>query len=436
MAEDNVDFKEYGATGIDLMDGRSYDEFLTELRGIRGLRTLREMAENDPISGAMLTALTNLTRAATFSTQPADESEEAQDAAGFMVDVFESFDEGYTFDDLINEACSMYTYGWAIQEVVYKRREDGNIGLSRLGIRVQQTIDKFELDDNNRVVGVWQDPTTGPYAFIPGDKIIHWTTTTDRGNPYGRSLLRNAYKSYYYKTQIQEVEALSTARELNGLPVVSVPGDLLSAAANGDKSAQETVDSYRKIARDLRFGSQAGVILPSDMYQNTSDANLQYSNNPKVSLRLLASEGTRNIDTDTVIKRYASDQARSILADMLLLGSDSRGSYALSQSKTDLFTQSVKAHVNRFVETINQQLIPKIWSVNGFDPNTMPKMVVSEIAPTDLSVLGDYVKSLAGAGVMISDEEAQNHLKTQAGIPTDNENEPEISDQGDDQVGG
>jgi hypothetical protein len=430
-----AEFEEIGVSGINLYSGRSYDEYLPELRGERGLRTLRAMRDNDPISGAMLTAVENLIRAATFSVLPADSSEDAKEAAAFVDDVFESMSDGYTWDDILSEASSQFTYGWCDHEVIYKRRDDGRIGLARLGIRVQETIDKYELDSNNIIQGIWQQPNEGGYYFIPISKAIHWQTTNSRGNPYGRSLLRNSYRSYYYKQEIEEIEAIAASRELNGLPVIKVPNALLTEAANGDSSAQQTLEEYRKIARDLRFNSQAGVILPSDPFQNTSDANLQYSNNLKVDLQLLSASGTRNIDTSSVIKRYASDQARSILADWLLLGSDSRGSYALSESKSDAFTQSIKAHSNRIADTLNKQLIPKLWAINGFDASVMPKIVVSEIAPMNLDTLANYVKSVAGAGIMFGDEEEQEWLKSQAGIPTSDEGmAPEISDQNDEGV--
>jgi len=422
-------FTEIGVSGVDLYHGQSYDEYMPELRGERGMRTYRQMRDNDAINGAMLTAIEHLIRAATFSVDPADASPEARDAAAFVSNVFEDFDDHYTWDDLVTEACSQYTYGFASHEIVYKRRDDGNIGLSRLGIRVQETVYRYILSENNIIEALVQQPNSGGMFTIPADKLVHWQTTNSRGNPYGRSLLRNAYRSWYYKQQIEEIEATAIERELNGLPVVRVPNSLFEAANNGDQTANNTLDAYRKIVRDLRFNSQAGIILPSDPYQNQSDANLQYSNNRKVDVELVASQGTRNIDTSAVIKRYASDQARSILADFVLLGSDTRGSYALSQSKSDLFTQSVKAHSNRFAETINRQLIPKLWRMNGFDPATMPKVVVSQIAPMDLDSLGNYVKSLSGAGILLDDEEAQDWLMQQAGIPTDGEREAPIDSQ-------
>lgn len=429
MAEQS-NYKEIGVSGVDLYHGRSYDEYQPELRGERGIRTYRQMRDQDAICGAMLTAIEHLLRAATFSVQPADTSQEAQDAAAFLSDVFEDFDSDYSWDDMVTEAASQFTYGWADQEVVYKRREDGNIGLKKLGIRVQETIERYILNDKNEIEALVQIPNTGEGPFtIPKDRFIHWQTTNSRGNPYGRSLLRNAYRAWYKKTNIEDIESIAVERELSGLPVIRVPNDLLVEAQKGDADAQRTLDEYRKIVRDTRLNSQAGVLLPSDPFINANEASVQYSNNRMVELELISSQGTRNIDTSAVIQRYAGDQARSILADFVLLGSDTRGSYALSQSKADLFTQSVKAHTNRFAETLNRQLVPRLWEINGFDKAVQPRVVVSQIAPVDLEVLSTYIRNLSGAGVMLDGEETQDWLLSQAGIPSDDEREPEIDSQ-------
>lgn len=428
MAEDQQ-FTEIGVSGVNLYSGQSFDEYQPSLRGMRGMRTYREMRDNDAIFGSMITALENLLRAATFSVDPADNSQEAQDMAAFVSDVFEDFDDGYTWDDVVSEAMSMLTYGFADHEVIYKRRDDGNIGLSRLGIRVQETVERYILANNNQIEALVQQPLEGGQFIIPRSKLVHWQTTNARGDPYGRSIFRNAYRAWWLKKNIEDVESIAIEREMNGLPLVRVPNQLLVDEANGDTTAKATLDAYRKIVRDLRFNSQAGVILPSDPYINTNEANLQYSNNLKVDLELVASQGTRSIDTGEVIKRYASDQARTVLSDFILLGSDTRGSYALSQSKSDLFTQSLKAHAYRFAETLNRQLLPKLFDVNGFDKELMPRVVMSQIAPMDLDTLSNYVKSLSGAGIMFTDQESNDWLRQQGGMPLEGENEPDISEQ-------
>jgi len=44
-------------------------------------------------------------------------------------------------------------------------------------------------------------------------------------------------------------------------------------------------------------------------------------------------------------------------------------------------------------------------------------------------VLSTYIRNLSGAGIMLDGEETQDWLLNQAGIPSDNEREPEIDSQ-------
>lgn len=48
-------------------------------------------------------------------------------------------------------------------------------------------------------------------------------TESVKDNPEGRSILRNAYRSWYFKRRIQEIEAIGIERDLAGLPVIHAP---------------------------------------------------------------------------------------------------------------------------------------------------------------------------------------------------------------------
>ena len=61
---------------------------------------------------------------------------------------------------------------------------------------------------------------------IPIDKALLFRTKSRKDNPEGRSILRNAYRSWYFKRRIQEVEGIGIERDLAGLPVMYAPADL------------------------------------------------------------------------------------------------------------------------------------------------------------------------------------------------------------------
>jgi hypothetical protein len=47
-----------------------------------------------------------------------------------------------------------------------------------------------------------------------------------KGNPEGQSMLRTAYRPWFFKKRLEEFEAIGVERDLAGLPVAKVPSRL------------------------------------------------------------------------------------------------------------------------------------------------------------------------------------------------------------------
>lgn len=413
MGRNPKSFGESGvASGYDANFGVRYLDTLVELRGIQGLRNLRIMSDNDPTVGAILMGITMLTRGARWSFQPANETPAAAEAAEFMQGVMDGME--MTFEDFLDDSMTMLVYGFSLFEIVMKRRDDGRIVVRKLGPRPQWTIDRFDVDDSgSKMLGAWQNSLYKGMVYLPAERLLHMKVKSAYADPAGKSILRNAYRSYRYVTNIQEYEAVAIERELNGLPVGRIPADYL--AANADDNKKAFVDKFKQILRDVKRNEQGYLLIPSDPYE---DADGKISNQRMVEFELLASKGTRDIDTNKSIVRHQQDIARSVLADFLMLGSNDRGSFAMSKSKTDIFVKSMRSILNSVSAPINRQLIPMIWEANSFDPALMPKIQYENLAPVDLDVLGGFIRSLALANANIfPDLGIENALLNAAGLP-------------------
>jgi len=413
MGRNPKSFGETGvASGYDANFGIRYLDTLVELRGSTGMKNLRIMSDNDPTVGAILMGITMLTRGARWSFEPADASPAAAEAAAFMQSVMDDMD--ITFEDFLDDAMTMLVYGFSLFEIVMKRRADGRIGLRKLGPRPQWTIDRFDVDDSgSRMLGAWQNSIYTGMVYLPADRLLHMKVKSAYADPAGKSILRNAYRSYRYVTNIQEYEAVAIERELNGLPVGRIPSEYLDP--NADASKLAFVEKFKTILRDVKRNEQGYLLIPSDVYE---DADGKVSNQRMVDFELLASKGTRDIDTNKSIVRHQQDMARSVLADFLMLGSNDRGSFAMSKSKTDIFVKSMRSILNSVAAPINRQLVPKIWEANSFDPALMPKIQYENLAPVDLDVLGGFIRSMALANANIfPDLGIENALLNAAGLP-------------------
>jgi hypothetical protein len=408
-----------GSTGLRQYGGVVTEEFLKELHGARGARVYREMADNDPVCGAVLFAITMLLRRATWSWTAPDQSTEAEKAKEFAESVFSDMTTPMTA--IIDEVCSMFTYGYAPMEITWKKRNgpggdstgrskftDGKIGIREIRLRAQPTVSRWQIDDDDGTIdGLWQQPIAGPLVFIPIEKMLLFRTTTVRNNPEGRSCLRSAYRPWYFKKRIEEIEGVGVERDLAGMPMVKLPGRMLDPNASPEDKA--VAQAYIKMLKRVRADQQTGIMMPSDR-----DAN----GNALFEFSLLSTAGSRTFDTTGIVDRYDRRIATSVLADFIFLGQSAVGSFALSSDKTALFATAIGAFLQDIADVINDHLLPRLWDLNAFDPDIMPKLVPGDVETPNLAELAAYITSLAGAGVpLFPDRELENHLRSLAGLP-------------------
>lgn len=409
-----------GSTGLRQFGGYIQEEILKELRGQLGARIYREMADNDPTVGGMLFAITTLIRQVEWTVQASDDSPEAEAAKCFVEEVIA--DMSVPWASVITEICSMFVYGFAPMEILWKRRggnegidpnrksaySDNKIGLRALALRSQNTIPKWLIDpEDGSIDGMYQQPWNGGMVLIPEQKLLLFRTTEERGNPEGRSLLRNCYRPWYFKKRLEELEAIGAERDLAGLPIAYIPGQYLAQGAdNIDKAAAA---EFKRLITSIKRDTHEGIVLPS-----TRDAN----GNLLFDIKLLSSAGSRQHDTSKIIDRYDKRIATTVLADFLFLGQGSTGSFALSSDKTSVFATAIGAFTKSIADVLNRHLLPRLWRLNGLDVETMPMMVPGDLEKPDLGVLAEFVTKMASAGAtMFPDRELENALRSAAGLP-------------------
>ena len=412
-------FREYGKTGLFRFDtGWIYEEFLRELQGRKGIEVYKEMSENDDIIGAILFATEMLMRQSKWSIQEAGTEQADLDAAEFVRTCMDDMEE--TWSDFISEVLSFLTYGWSYHEIVYKRRmgrsknpetnskyTDGLIGWRKLPIRSQDTLWEWKYDEKDNLIGLVQcAPPLYEQVFIPIEKALHFKTKSRKGNPEGRSVLRNCYRNWYFKRRIQEIEGIGIERDLAGLPVLEAPEgvDIWS-----DEYAAELAKAER-IVRSVRRDEREGIVL---------------GNGCKFSLT--STGGRRQFDTNQIIERYDTRMAMTVLADFVLLGHQAVGSFALSSDKTELFGVALGAFLDLICEVFNNQAIPRLIDINGehFAGITdYPILTHGDIETQDLGQLGEFVSKMVGIGAITPDESMEDYLRLAADLP---ERDPETA---------
>lgn len=394
------------------------EEFLPDLQGVRGVQAFEEMANNDSTVGGMLFAINMLMRKAELHIEPGGEAAKDKEAAEFIDSCM--YDMEKTWPESFSEFLSFLHIGWSLHEICYKRRvgktsspltnskySDGLIGWRKFAPRAQDTLEGWEYaPGTDDLIGMWQlAPPDFNRCMIPMTKALHLRTRSYKDNPEGRSILRTAYRDWYFKKRLQEIEAYGVERDLAGFPVLSAPEgmdiwdpndpDMVAALAR----AEYIVSSIRRDARE-------GLVIPGGEHG--------------WKLELLASTGKRQFDTNAIIERYNKSIATSVLADFIMMGQQQVGSFALADSKTEIFALAIGAFLDIICEAFNNQAIPRLIDLNGDHFNGItdyPRMCHGDIENKDLQTFTTFVKEMIGVGVLTPDEELEKEIRRIGGLP-------------------
>lgn len=416
---------EVGNSGLKRTSGYVDEEFLPQLRGRKANKVYREILDNSSVIGGWYSAVTQLLRQIEWRVEPASSRPADRQNAEFTEQCME--DMSHSWGDMITEMCSFVGYGWNASELCYKRREgpwytnrannnlhrskydDKRVGWAKIPGRSQDTLLRWIFDDRGETRGmVQQAPPRYQRVPINIEKLILVRTTIARGNPEGRSLLRNVYQAYYYLKRHMEIEAVGVSRDLAGMPFAKVPAKYLNAKA-GTADAK-MLAGIKNLVTTVARNEQEGVVWPHD---------LDDKGNPEAEFELLNSGGSRQFDTAAIIDRYKTEMLQALLADFLQVGHENNGgSYALHTDKTGLFRTSINALAQMIADAFNRQAIPRLFELNGIRPDELPKIVPNNVDPPDLTQLASFLSTTGNLGMQwFPDPTLDKFLRDAAGLP-------------------
>jgi hypothetical protein len=409
--------QEFGTTGLRRAGGQIAEDLLVELRGINGVRRFPDMYDNDPIAGGMIFAITKILGRLPWEIT-ADEGTDPNIVA-FVQSCFEDMDTPWS--EILEDALSLCTYGWALMEMNLKIRggenapyawqiskfSDGKLGWRSFAIRSQDTLVQWNYSPEGKLLSMTQlDPDGGGIHTIPIKKALLFRTTSFKNNPEGRSLLRAAYRPWFYKKRIEDFEGIGIERDLAGLPVAYLPPGYFSPQATVDQKA--TLRTMQTLVSDIRQDANGGVVMPIHFNEHGEK---------DVYLELLTSTSRKTFDTNAIIVRKSNEMAQSILMDFVMLGNTGVGSFSLGEAKIDLWTMAVEAIAKSISDTFNKNAIGSLLKWNNMTVSNPPKLTFGEVSNVDLNELGNFLKNAAAAGALVPDAELLKYVRQVAHIP-------------------
>ena len=415
---------EMGSLGLRMFGGVSQDELKQELNWPQSITTFKQMSTHSAVN-APLTLFENIISKATWTYKPPeDATEEEKEQAKIINQMMQDMEQPWS--EFIRDVLSSNVFGFSVHEKVFRKRlkangslyNDGIIGWKKLPIRVQESISKFIFsDDGNEIIGVQQNLSAINDIYnrfskrsnlinIPRSKFLLFRTGKHRGDPFGKSPLRDAYLAWRFLSALEELEATGVAKDLNGLPVLYLPAQYLATDAPPEVQAIRLY--YENVMRNLQMNEQSAVILPQ-MIEPESRTQM-------FKLDLLSVDGKKNFDISKIKEYYKTLIFVSLFADILIQGTTSTGSFALGTIKNSLSGAYAERLISSIAEVLQNDLIKMTYQLNGWDESRMGSFDFDGIEPADLETFSKAVQRMGATGYIPKSLEVVNAVLDSLGI--------------------
>jgi hypothetical protein len=341
---------------------------------------------------------------ATWFVQPASASPEDIDIADFInYNLLEG--QSAPFLNVLEDILRMYESGFSVIEPVYEQREwvSSRKGanrrnytmLKKLAPRPSSTIKEFVYDANGGPVSIIQnaidDKGKVAEVTIPIEKAIVFTFNRQGGNLEGKSLLRTAYRHWFYKDHFYKIDAIQKERHGTGIPFVSLP----AGYDPEDKAAAF------ELVRNIRTNESAGFVIP-----------------PGYEMGFKKPEGEL-VNVLSSIEHHNGMIMMNVMVQFLLMGiqESGGGGRATSGSQQNMYEKSLRHVANSICQYINLYLVPRLVAYN-FVTDKFPTLQVRNIGEgKDLQMWASAMSNLVNTRAITVDDDTEQWIRQQIDAP-------------------
>lgn len=368
-------------------------EYNPELRDNQGYRKFDEMRRSDSTVRSTLRAMKTPILNARWFIQPASPSPQDKKIADF---VLWNLTEGMSISwgQIVWESLLMLDYGYYMFEKVFTNTHPdmpNKICWQKFAPRHPMDVVEWKWDSNGgpESVDIYnpqvaQGGVSNQTVNIPIKKLAVVTFDKEAGDMTGISLLRSAYKPWYYKTQLEKIDAIQKERHGIGVPLITLP----VGYNDNDKTIAEA------IGRNLRTNERAHVIMP-----------------PGWTIEFAKLEGQLT-DALKSIEFHSTEIAKNILATFI---ENRAGSPDASQ---DLFLKSCRYVAAVIEEVFNIYCIPQLIRFNYANVHRFPKLRARRIGEViDQRTFSFAVRNMVGAGVIRPDDPLEELVRDEMDLP-------------------
>lgn len=296
----------------------------------------------------------------------------------------------------LEQILKMFEFGFSVFEPVWELREwaprkttpganrKQYTMLRKLAARPPSTISQFNYDDNGGPISVDHTATDSKNqtskVTIPIEKLVVFTFDQDGGDLRGNSILRSAYRNWYYKDHLYKIDAIQKERHGIGVPDI----ELQSGYSPEDKNFAHELGS------NLRTNEKAYIVRTTNM---------------KVGF---AEVGGHLVEPLRSAEHHDTMIMKNVMVQFLNLGTGveggSSGGRSTGATSMDMFLKSMRHIANSIADSINLYLIPNLVAYN-FPTDNFPEVRIRNIGEAkDLQMFAAALRNLRDADAITIDE--------------------------------
>ncbi len=389
VVADKADLREIGTSRPSPWTNFSRKEYNSSLAGIFGYEIYDKMRKSDGVVRGTLRAskIPVLSGRWFVETTGRKKKKVNKSARDFITWNLFEHNMSISWTQILTESLLMLDFGCYMFEIVWENKVvEGTYRtvLKKLAPRHPMDVKEWLFDANGGPAGVVMNSPTGLIEdeyIIPIEKLLVFSFDREAGNIEGISILRSAYKHWYFKEQLYKIDAIQKERHGIGIPIIKLP----MGFKNEDKVLAEELGS------NIRTNERAHITLP-----------------PGWDLAMLKLEGNP-VDALASIDQHDGAIRENIMANFIRDGA--------REEDLVMFLKATRFIGDIIADAFNHYLIPKMIKMN-FANSDVPKLRVRRIGEAaDWRTLTFAIRNLVGSGIIIPDEDLEVNLRNEMDLP-------------------
>lgn len=376
---------EIGSAGKSTWVNMAREDYNPALAGQMGYKKFDEMRRNDAQVRATLRLIKTPVLGARWYVEPVSVKKQDQTIAKFVENNLFHW-MTVSWPQLLTESLLMLDFGWYSFEKVYDFREN-QIILRKLAPRHPMDCIDWEYDSYGGPKGAffYGPGATSEQVFIPIEKLVAFTFDKEGGNITGISVLRSAYKHWYYKENLYKIDAIQKERHGIGVPIIKLPVQF-------DETDKQLA---HEMGRNLRTNEKAHVVLP-----------------PMWELTFAKLEG-QPVNVIESIEHHDLQIARNVLGQFI----NTRFTGDV-EGQQEMFMKATRFIADIIRDAFNKWVIPQLVNFNWPNVEDYPELRVRRIGENvDHRQLSFALRNYIGAAAIVPDDVLEDYLRDEMDLP-------------------